>query len=769
MIRLIRLVLVAAVSFAGVARATETVLVSADSTWSYLDDGSDQGTAWRQPAFDDSSWSSGPAELGYGDGDEATVVSYGPDSGNKFATTYFRRAFAVADPGGIASLALGLRRDDGAVVYLNGTEVYRSNLPAGAITYATFASSAIGGADESTFQTASLDPGVLVPGLNVVAVEIHQANGSSSDISFALELIASDAAFRVTRGPYWQMATPTSLVVRWRTDVATDSRVRYGTAVDDLASTVVDASATTEHIVTLSGLQPDTNYFFAIGSSDADVAGPDADHVVHTPPPVGAVKPTRVWVVGDAGTGDGNQQAVRDAFVDFAAGEPADLMLMLGDNAYNSGTDNEYQAAVFDMYADQLRMAPVWPTFGNHDAGSANSATQSGVYFDIFSLPTAAEVGGEPSGTEAYYSFDYANIHFVCLDSMGSSRAPGSAMLTWLEADLQATDAEWVIAFWHHPPYSKGSHDSDVESELVQMRQNVVPILESFGVDLVLAGHSHSYERSFLLDGHYGTSGSLTASMLVDGGDGRVAGTGAYHKSGSGPVPHEGAVYVVAGSSGKLNAVGAHPAMFAAWSELGSLVLDVDGTNLDASFVTAAGVVRDWFRITKTAVVCDPAPRPDCRTAQRASLVMRQREPARSNSLSWNWLKGEVTDGAEFGTPTEATDYALCLYANGSLAGQIDAPASSATWKMTNRGARFRNRSGSATGARKLALVGGSAGRASVRMRAGGEALPQVGLPVAAPLTLQLVQSDSQACWGATFTAEQLRRNDDQRVSARLP
>ena len=124
-------------------------------------------------------------------------------------------------------------------------------------------------------------------------------------------------------------------------------------------------------------------------------------------------------------------------------------------------------------------------------------------------------------------------------------------MLTWLEQDLAATEKDWIIAFWHSPPYSKGSHDSDFEANLVGMREQVVPILETYGVDLVLCGHSHSYERSFLLNGHYGSSATLTPAMVLDPGSGRSEETGAYNKSLGGPDASRGAVYVVAGSAGQ--------------------------------------------------------------------------------------------------------------------------------------------------------------------------------------------------------------------------
>jgi hypothetical protein len=281
---------------------------------------------------------------------------------------------------------------------------------------------------------------------------------------------------------------------------------------------------------------------------------------------------------------------------------------MLGDNAYSTGTDAEYQIAVFDMYRDMLRKSVVWPTLGNHDAGSAASVTQSGTYYDIFTLPTLGQAGGLMSGTEAYYSFNYGNVHYVCLDSQGSDRSPGGAMLTWLKHDLAATTQDWIIVYFHHPPYTKGSHDSNTEKQLVEMRTNALPIMEAGGVDLCLTGHSHSYERSFLLDGHYGVQTTLTAKMKVNSGDGKADGQGAYRKATLGRGIHEGAVYVVAGSSGKITGDSDkskargfldHPAMLVSLYRLGSFVIDVDGNRLDATFLSEQGERLDYFSMIK--------------------------------------------------------------------------------------------------------------------------------------------------------------------------
>jgi uncharacterized repeat protein (TIGR01451 family) len=163
-------------------------LVAAGSVWRYRDDGSNFGAVWSGQNYDDSNWKSGPAKLGYGEGDEATVVSYGPNPTNRYVTTYFRQSFLVDNPSDFASLLLRLKRDDGAIVYLNGAEVFRSNMPTGAVSSVTFAASQTVGADETNFFTTTLSSNLLVSGVNLLAVEVHQDSPTSDDLSFDLEL-----------------------------------------------------------------------------------------------------------------------------------------------------------------------------------------------------------------------------------------------------------------------------------------------------------------------------------------------------------------------------------------------------------------------------------------------------------------------------------------------------------------------------------------------------------------------------------------------------
>jgi hypothetical protein len=169
----------------------DTILTGKEQEWKYSDTGTDLGSGWRNSGFNDSAWKSGKAELGYGDGDEKTVIGFGGDTNNKYITTYFRKVFVLTDKQKISALTLLLKCDDGAVVYLNGNEIQRYNMPSGEIGSGTKASTSIAGTAESEFQTFSIGTDKLVTGNNTIAVEVHQAAATSADVSFDLELSAT--------------------------------------------------------------------------------------------------------------------------------------------------------------------------------------------------------------------------------------------------------------------------------------------------------------------------------------------------------------------------------------------------------------------------------------------------------------------------------------------------------------------------------------------------------------------------------------------------
>lgn len=576
------------------------------ASWRWYAGPSAPSGAWTGLAYADGAWPAGPAPLGYGEARIATTVPFGADPANKWVTTYLRIRFtrpAGAPPAVAARLEVDY--DDGFVAYLNGVEIARRGLPAGAVAWGTYAASHESGSYESI---ALANPALVQEGDNVLAVELHQATAGSTDLLWDGALLADTDPAALARGPYLQNAAPGAVTVRWRTVGPVVGRVSVGPAGGPYTQAFDEPLARTEHEVRVTGLAPETAYAYSAHDA-AGVAEPvDDARTFRTPPQPGSVRPVRIWAIGDSGLDSPAQAAVRDAYLAWAGSRREDLWLLLGDNAYMSGTDAEYQAGLFDAYPLVLSRSPLWSTRGNHDY------THAGVdndYYELFTLPAAGEAGGVPSGTEAWYSFDWGHVHFVCLDSEGSDRAPDGPMLQWLRADLAATSQPWVIAFWHHLPYTKGSHDSDDPADsggrMRDMREHVLPVLDSLGVDLVLGGHSHSYERSYLLDGHYGLSGSLLAAMKADSGDGRPGGDGAYTKSSGSPAAHEGAVYAVNGSAAQVSGGTLdHPAMVASLNVTGSMVIDVAGGRLDARFLDAAGAVRDSFAIVKPLLLSAP-------------------------------------------------------------------------------------------------------------------------------------------------------------------
>jgi len=426
----------------------------------------------------------------------------------------------------------------------------------------------------------------------------------------------------VQRGPYLATATPTSMTIVWRTPRAIEARIQVSPGGGRVGRIVQGASiksrtvgsdkdsistappGTVQYEAIITNLTPGKKYYYALFDGKTRIAGGDASYFFSTHPKVGTKNPFRFWVVGDSGTGDKVQAAVHSAMRTFVAQQkrPLDFYLHVGDMAYSTGKDEEFQHHFFEPYDQTLRNTVCWPSMGNHEGANSNGKTGVGPYYDAYVTPTRGEAGGLASGTEAYYSFNYGNAHFICLNSHDLDRKPDAAMARWLKADLEATRADWIVAYWHHPPYTKGSHDSDTEKQLIEMREHIMPILESGGVDLVLTGHSHIYERSMLIDGAYNTP-TVAENFVLDDGDGDPIGDGAYRKS-AGLHPNEGEVQVVAGHGGTgLKRAGTHPVMKRVFVEHGSVIVDVKGDTLTAIMLNSEGKQRDLFSIIKRGKV----------------------------------------------------------------------------------------------------------------------------------------------------------------------
>lgn len=415
------------------------------------------------------------------------------------------------------------------------------------------------------------------------------------------------AQSEVVRGPYLNSGTPESMVVRWRTSAAEVGQVFFGTDLNSPSDTLTESSATTDHEVRVSGLASNTVYYYSVGTESSTYTELNATSYFKTSPAAGNQQPVRIWAMGDFGNGTTAQMDVKTGYTDHFGDAHTDVWLWLGDNAYGDGTDQEYQEKTFEVYPEVLRNTVVWPCPGNHDYGSID-LLNNGPYYDIFTLPENGEAGGTPSGEEGFYSFDYANIHFLSLNTeyLPYIIADGTPFQNWLEQDLQQNSSDWTIVIFHQSPYSKGTHDSDDAFGRPQlMRQNVLPLLEEYGVDLVLTGHSHGYERSHLINGHYGNSDTWDpSSMLIDGSNGNLNEENAYRKYVSGDDPNKGAVYAVVGCSGQ-KGDGSHPldhpVMYMSTEDYhGSMVIDVNGWELNAKFIDTTGSVLDEFAILKS-------------------------------------------------------------------------------------------------------------------------------------------------------------------------
>lgn len=409
----------------------------------------------------------------------------------------------------------------------------------------------------------------------------------------------------ITRGPFLQSARQDGLIIKWRSNAVQTFDLKYGLQPNNL-----DNSKTVTGFIdfeaNLTGLAPATIYYYAItNSDDKTVTG-----FFKTLPVSGATDKLSFVAFGDCGTGTPAQKDVLQQVKKYFQEKPIDGMLLLGDNAYSFGFDREYQSKFFSVYQnDLLRKTVVWPTPGNHDYADRlwpNDFGERPDYFNIFNLPTKGESGGLASNSEAYYSFDIGNVHFISLDSYGQEDNQRMSNLmgkqaNWLQEDLAANLLEWTVIFFHHPPFSKGSHDSDKEEELIDIRTNLVPIFDKYGVDLVLTGHSHNYERSYLLNGFNGTEAEFEKEEHA------LSSSSAKYNMEENSCPYlkkdAGTVYMVAGTGGWVGGKSdgyPHDAMYFSDSEeTGAVIIDIEDKVLTVKYLTSKGVALDNFVMVK--------------------------------------------------------------------------------------------------------------------------------------------------------------------------
>ncbi|MEO5898224.1 MAG: metallophosphoesterase family protein [Vicinamibacterales bacterium] len=326
----------------------------------------------------------------------------------------------------------------------------------------------------------------------------------------------------LVRQPYLQLVNDNSAVVAWTSRESGAAEVRFAGPAGSMRSAAPEtrnfpANQTGmafdffQHEARLTGLAPSTLYTYTVTINGAAVtSGTDT---FTTAPTVGPGN-VRFIAFGDSGTGSAAQRQLAERMT----ADVFDLAIHTGDVAYGApdttggGSYPQYDAWLFDVYAQWLRLRPFYPVLGNHDDEVATGRA----YKDVFILPENGASFAYPDHAERFYSFDYGNVHFVAIDTELAFQEPSrrQAQLAWLEQDLASTAQPWRVVTFHRPPYSAGAHHgSDLE-----VRKAISPLLEKYGVQLALSGHEHAYERTVPLQEQSSTGSPVT--YIVTGGGG---------------------------------------------------------------------------------------------------------------------------------------------------------------------------------------------------------------------------------------------------------
>lgn len=504
--------------FIGITISAQTTLVTSGSSWKYLSNGSNQGTAWRSTTFSDTSWSSGLAQLGYGDGDEATVLSYGTSSSKKYITTYFRKTFNLADPTIYSNYTLNVKRDDGVVIYINDVEVYRNNMPTGSIAYNTLASSACSD-DGSGFLATTLTPTQtgFVAGNNTIAVEIHQNALNSSDISFDFSLTGNTTtvASAIKQIRWGSTSNPLEgLTITWR-NVGTADKIKWGytnTYEQGTFSGIVrNGYADKFFKYTFPTVTPDATIYYRL--FDATTGVWTAEKTYQTAPALNTTA-FSFLAIGDSRSG----MSIWNQVAALANTKTPDFTIFNGDIVNNGGSTTDWDNW-FTNGNIFIENNLVYHSMGNHDAASVPT------YQNVFELPKSTPT----NGTNLYYSFTYGDAVFISLNSEDPSN---TTQYNWLVSTLQANAGKkWKIIFFHRPFFTIGSHAGEMNSYYNTWWK----AFDDYGVDLIVNGHDHMYERTKPMNrnvsttapvAQYGSEATQGRCQIVCGGAGAPLYTG---------------------------------------------------------------------------------------------------------------------------------------------------------------------------------------------------------------------------------------------------
>ena len=472
-------------------------LVSDYSTWKYLEgtkEASDPSTAWRALDFDDARWREGQSgfSIGFGNYDAPTRLWGMP---RVYPSLFLRKKFTLEDTGWIQSLVMRVDYDDGFVAYLNGTEVARRGLAGEPDQPVPFdAPAAVHSRGNPELIDLAPYKLLLEAGENILTVQAHNSTVLSSWFAFHVELLAN-----VVRGPFISATTPTGTKIAWRTLHPTTSVVEYG-PTPALGQRVGSETVTTDHVLQLTGLEPGTEYHYRVGGVASDTPRYSRSAAFKTLKSSGPVK---LLLLGDTGRGN----LIQHKFATLLRREQPDAVMIAGDIVYPSFTPKYEDFRHFSVYREHMKSTPYFTAVGNHDLYDGDTA-----YLNAFHLPTNnlpalglknPTVDYPFSGTEHFYSFDVGDAHVSVLYNPWFSHhiiTRDTNQLHWLTNDLATTTKPWKFLLMHFHVASSSAHgwssyDGNGVPDTFDFGNTIYPIVAKYGVDLLLAGHSHAFEK----------------------------------------------------------------------------------------------------------------------------------------------------------------------------------------------------------------------------------------------------------------------------------
>ena len=501
--------------------STVTTIVDANTTWSYLDDGTDPSAgdsnrhSWSLNSFDDSAWKTAAGKFGSKKGalndlgSDGTYVPtvllnlYIDGSATPTVPAYFFRTSVTLDADATGTVNGTIYYDDSAIVYINGTRVagfYADSLT----TNLSYGGSSATAPLKGEF---TADATLLKAGENTIAVEVHNATNSSSDIWFSATEISIDPSGVMPKEKNIALsmgADETQRNITWYEPYGSSTAsVQYAVKDGDTfpasysTATATVASSNDQGYnycqATLTDLEADEQYVYRLvnDSNISDVydfntyAASDNNSfsfLFLSDPQIGAN--TTAGAANSSASGLADAEAWLNTLNVALAKFPDSHFLISGGDQVNSGASEEQYNYFFSPDLSSLSMATV---MGNHDA-VVN-------YNQHFNLPNTTSYGKYNGSVGSDYWYVYNNVLFMNLNTMAQSTAEHKAFME--EALRQNPHVLWRVVVFHHSIYSIASHSAD--SDIISRRNELSPVFTELGIDVVLMGHDHTYTRSYIM------------------------------------------------------------------------------------------------------------------------------------------------------------------------------------------------------------------------------------------------------------------------------